>query len=236
MLAGIAVICAGMARNRFSPLLTGAVACSVILTLAVLSFSRTAAWSDSVTLWQSAMKEYPDDPRILLLMGDSWRAYGKNDLAGNFFERSIKAGQSCEALHKAAAIRIAAGSFGQARLHLRRMIADCDRDSRRDGLLLLAESYHAEGKQKEAATAYETYLEAAPNSFTGHNALGNIYLSLASYDKAQEHLLKAVSLSPGAAARTSTFALSRLADVRKKSGRTTDAEILAATLRTLAGQ
>jgi len=234
-LAGIAVLCAILARNRLSSLPATLVATVMILALAGLSFRRTTAWADSVTLWQSAVKVYPEDPRILLLMGDSWRAYGENALAGEFFEQSIRKGQSCEALHKAAAIRIAEGSFERARTHLKSLIADCGRDSRRDGLLLMAESYHAEGKPEEAAAAYETYLREAPNSFRGHTALGNIYLSLERYDKAQEHLLQAVRIDPRGAARTATFALSRLEEERRKSGRTADAALLADTLRTLAG-
>lgn len=235
-LAGIAVICASLARNRLASLPATLVAAAIVLLLAGLSFRRTTAWADSVTLWQSAVAVYPEDPRILLIMGDSWRAYGEHSLAGEFFERSIRMGQSCEALHKAAAIRIAEGSFERARSHLHRLIDSCGTDSRRDGLLLMAESYHAEGKPEEAATAYETYLKEAPNSFRGHHALGSIYLSLGRHDKAQEHLLQAVRIDPGQAARTATFTLSRLEEARRRSGRTADADLLAEALRSLAGQ
>lgn len=235
-MAGVAVLCAALLQKTRASRLTTPVACFLVILLSILSFTRTAAWSDSLTLWQSAMKVYPNDPRILLLLGDSWRAYGRNDLAGDFFERSIQAGQSCEALQKAAAIRITDRSFERARMHLGPMITDCGPDRRRDGLLLIAESYHAEGKSGEAATAYETYLKEAPNSFTGHNALGSIYISLGRYDDAQRHLLSAVSISPESAARRSAFSLSRLADIRKKSGRSADAEILSRTIRTLTGR
>lgn len=235
-MAGVAVLSAVLLRKSLTSRLAVPAAFFLIFLLSVLSFTRTAAWSDSLSLWQSAMKVYPQDPRILLLMGDSWRAYGRNDLAGDFFERSIQSGQSCEALQKAAAIRIADRSFERARLHLNRLIADCGSDRRRDGLLLLAESYHAEGKTVEAATGYETYLKDAPNSFTGHNALGNIYLSLGRYDEAQQHLLRAASISPESASSISIFALSRLADIRKKSGRIADAEILSRELHNLSGQ
>lgn len=233
-LVGVAGLCAVILEK--APSKSAIASCLLIIALSVLSFNRTAAWSTSITLWQSAMETHPDDPRILLLMGDSWRAYGNNTLAGNFFEKSIQIEQSCEALQKAAAIRIAERSFDRARMHLNHMIAECDSHRKRDGLLLLAESWHAEGKLPEAAAGYEAYLKEAPNSFTGHNALGNIYTSLERYDDAQLHLLKAVAISPDSAVLLSTFALSRLAEVRKKSGRTADAKILATTIRNLAGQ
>lgn len=211
------------------------VVCILILTLSVLARNRTAAWSDSVTLWESALKEYPEDPRILLLLGDSWRAYDRYDLAGEFFERSITAGESCDALEKAAGIRMADRSFERARGHLQRMIPVCGPDRKRDGLLLLAESYHAEGRPDEAAVGYETYLQEAPNSFTGHNALGSIYLSLGRYDEAQKHLLRAVDISPPSAARLSKLPLSQLAEIRKRSGRTAEAATLVRALAMLAG-
>jgi tetratricopeptide (TPR) repeat protein len=235
-LAGVAVL-TGIALQKISlhnsaKLLTVSI---LIVLLSVLSVKRTAAWSDSITLWQSAVKIYPDDPRILLIMGDSWRAYGDYAAAGDFFERSIATGQTCEALHKAAAARMAERVYDRARGHLAKMLDVCDRESKRDALLLLAESWQAEGKPHEAAAAYETYLKAAPNSFTGHNALGNIYLALKRYDAAQEHLLRAAALSPADAALRTMFPLTQLREIRLRSGRTNEAAVLEETLHSLRG-
>lgn len=200
--------------------------CMVLIILSSLTWNQTKSWQDSITLWETALDKYPDDGKILSLLGDAWRAAGQNGLAIEYLERAIHTGNKCEALQKSAAIRMADHSFDIARLHLHRIVAECNTYRKLDSLLMLAESFHKQGNLPEAATAYENYVVEAPDSFTGHNALGNIYLQLGRHDESQKSLLKAVEISEESASKSSLFAISTLAEIRKKTGRTADFMVL----------
>lgn len=225
---GVSVLLA--ACLRACSVKTGAMATAaisvVLIIFSSLTWNQSKSWRNSITLWESALEKYPDDGKILSLLGDAWQAWGQNGLATEYFERAIERGNKCEALQKAAAIRMADNSFDIARRHLHRIVAECNTYRKLDGLLMIAESYHKQGNLQEAATAYENYLKEAPGSFTGHNALGSIYLQLARYDESQMSLLKAVEISEESASKYSLFAISTLAEIRKKTGRTADFMVL----------
>mgnify|MGYP005833213243 CR=1 FL=1 len=198
--AGCALV-SGVAafRSNFAQLL----ARSVLLLFAItiffllrLTWSQTAVWRDSLTLYRHNLLVSPYDPRVRLGLGQAYAQFDDWEAAAEQFKKGANMEPLPELLRFLGIALHRIGNNKEAVEVLERLRAQ-DPDSKdRLTRLNLALAYSALRKHDEAAAILEEMLEAWPNDSPVRNALGVVYQKRGNALAALREFERAVALDP----------------------------------------
>jgi len=154
---------------------------------------------EQIEVADSLLKRFPNDPSVMVLMGEVHRDQGNSALAVKYWRRALKlAPNRPDIYQKLASNAMQRGELAKAVMLLRKLLQlDPARPNVRIGL---AGTLMDQGKTKEAITELEKEVEISPEIDLGYYMLGRAYLQLKEYQKAKENYETAIKIQPKNAA------------------------------------
>ncbi len=179
-----------MYRLRHYQKVLGAFALGLLLLLLpLLSWKRTSAWQNDITLWSDAVRKVPACP-------DAWFALGMSYVDAGSRDRSLFSFMQVLALDpdNPYALSNVGGLPGltEARHLIMQMLSE--HPDSYEGRILLGTNLYLTGEYRKAEEAFRTAVPLRPQSAWPLRWLGNVYLKTGHLDTAGAYYEKAAGL------------------------------------------
>ena len=176
------------------------------LVVQAQQLQRAGLLSQALELYKKALKLFPKNPELLLLIGALYQDLGENDRAANFLGRAVKVDpQNYRATLQLGISLSRSNLFGEAQKAFGRAIALQPESF--EAHLLLGNLFAHSNKRDQAREAYFKALEIQENSSALHYNLGVIEQIDMRMQQAIKHYRRAIELQPDHASAHSNLSV-----------------------------
>jgi tetratricopeptide (TPR) repeat protein len=168
---------------------------TAVCTLSYLTWEKCHAWKDSITLWNEALKSYPDISVAYNNRGNVYAAKGNHNQAILEYDKAIEINPNyAEAYNNRGSAYNKEGSHYQA-------ISDYNKaielnPNYADAYYNRGNAYSAEGNHDRAISDYNKAIELNPGSAEIYHNRGVAYGEEGNHDQAISDFSKAIELNP----------------------------------------
>ena len=165
----------------------------LIIPLPWLSWQRTAAWSNDLSLWRDTAGKAPASTLALNGLGMSYLDAGRPDEAAGVFLKALSIDPDDKfALGNIGALYNSRGKISEARPYLLKVVGLFPDDF--NGLMNLGINYYLSNEFQNAELTFKKALELQPQSPDVLSRLGDVYLRMRKADLARRYYSEAIRM------------------------------------------